>query len=304
MHRGNRDDRRWVAIAANPYSGMRPNRKAVEQFAETLKRHGLKPRIIWDPLEREVLLQDPDLPRQCRCVVAAGGDGTVCTIINDKPVIPLAVLPLGSENLFASEMGFTADAEALAQAIAIGRTRSVDLGCVRGRRFSLMVSVGFDAEVVRRVGLWRAKSGGLKRVNRLSYLKPILEALFRYPFEEIELEADGARVRGTHAFIFNLPRYPLPLALAHDAQSDDGLLDWIVLERPGALNIINYFWRLRRRKSRRRPDIIRGRARIVRITGVRTVPVQLDGDPFGFTPVEAQAVPGALQVITAYRTGG
>ena len=298
MSQTDHEDKRRVAIAANPYSGMRPNRPFVDALARALERKALDARIIWEPAERRALLADPATPQYYRCVVAAGGDGTVCAVINERPPVPLAVLPLGSENLFAREMGFINDPDALAQAIASARTRRIDLGRVGEQRFSLMVGVGFDAEVVHRVGLWRAAGAKLKRVNRLSYVKPILRSLFRYPFGQLEINADGVRILGTHALIFNLPQYALRLALPPGVQGDDGLLDWIVLRDPGAFKLLGYCRSLRRREAPAREDIICGQARAIAVSSDTRAPVQIDGDPAGFTPKEIAVLPRALEVIT------
>jgi len=89
--------------------------------------------------------------------VVADGGGTVADVINETGgALPLAVLPLGNENLFARAFGFTSDAGTLACAIAGGRTRTIDLGQANGRLFALMLGVGFDADVAHRVARWRA----------------------------------------------------------------------------------------------------------------------------------------------------
>ncbi len=106
-------------------------------------------------------------PAACDLVVAAGGDGTVNELINGlvgeaaaAPAAcpPLAVLPLGTANVLAAELGFDPVPAQIARAIARGPVRPVCLGRVRGnegpgRVFSLMAGAGFDARVVAGVGL-------------------------------------------------------------------------------------------------------------------------------------------------------
>jgi len=127
-------DKRTVAITANPYSGARRNRRYVDAMAWALREQQLDPQVIWDPIHRAEQLNDPALFDHCRCVIAAGGDGSLADVINDLARgehlagMPLAVLPMGNENLFARQFGFTRRVEATASAIARGRTLPCDLG--------------------------------------------------------------------------------------------------------------------------------------------------------------------------------
>src|SRR5208337_4128450 len=89
---------RGVLIVANPYSGSLENRRRVAALAEALVRAGFEPKELWHRAERTAELADPDLARKCNCVVVAGGDGTVAALINERPGVPVAVLPLGTEN--------------------------------------------------------------------------------------------------------------------------------------------------------------------------------------------------------------
>jgi len=292
-----------VLIAANPYSGHGPTAKRVAELAAALTDHGLEPRVIWDRGERAELLQQPDLPATCRCVVAAGGDGTVADVINEMAAAaPIAMLPSGNENLFAREFGFTRDMKQLAAVIAQGKTRRIDLARAGGRLFSLMLSVGFDAAVVHRVVEWRTNGDSLRRVRRLNYAKPIIDVLRSYRYGQVELEADGVRVIGTHAFVFNLPQYGFRMPFAPDARGDDGLLDWLVFERPGFMPMLSYFLSLVRSKHLARPDVHHGRTRRVRIIALEPMPVQMDGEAAGMTPVEVVVAGAALRVVAAHET--
>ncbi|PYM80205.1 MAG: diacylglycerol kinase [Candidatus Rokuibacteriota bacterium] len=293
-----RDDRRRIAIATNPYGGAPSHRRPAEALAAALARRGLEPHVFWERRKRRAALADPDLGRSWRCAVAVGGDGTVADVINEMPPgLPLAVLPAGNENLFARALGSPADPETLAAAILAGRTRRIDLGRAGRRLFSLMVGIGFDAEVAHRVARRRRGPGSFRPVGRWRYLLPILGALRRLPPGPVEVQADGVRARGAHCLVFNLPHYACALPLAGDARPDDGLLDWIVLERPGRLALARYSLAVLRSAHLGRPDVRHGRARHLRIVGGPLAPVQLDGDPAGFTPVEIEVLADALAVI-------
>lgn len=297
------EPRRSVVVVANPYSGSGNNLGRAEALARALREVGLEPRLVADPGERTELLTNPCVTGRCRAVVVVGGDGTVGDVINTNPAtLPLAALPSGNENLFALACGFTADVRALAEAVAAGRTRRIDLGRANGRLFSLMVTVGFDADVLHRAARWRASIASaagapLRRVTRMSYVRPIAAALWNYDASPVELEAGPDRAQGAQCFVFNLPRYALALPISPEALARDGLLDWIVLERPGRLHLARYTYAVLRSKHLGRRDVRHGRADRIRISSESPKPVQIDGEAHGVTPVEIEVAPLALPVI-------
>lgn len=298
---------RLVPILANPFSGSGPNRRRVEALVEALAAHGLEAELVWERDRRAALLADPVLAERCRCVVAAGGDGSVADVINEMspggvtPGVPFATLPMGNENLFARQYGFDGGVQRIARAIEQGRAVAADVGMVEQagerRLFTLMASAGFDAEVVHRVDRWRKAGSGLKRVNRLSYGPKIVGALAGYRYPPVTLEAGGQVVSGAHAFVFNMPQYGGGLGIARQADATDGLLDWVVFERPGLLNLAGYGLSVMLGRHLRRGDVRHGRATEVRLTAQQPVPMQVDGDPVGFTPVTVVVRRQAVRVI-------
>jgi diacylglycerol kinase family enzyme len=166
-----------------------------------------------------------------------------------------------------------------------------------------MMSVGFDAAVVHRVVEWRTSGGVLRRVNRLSYAKPIVDVLRSYRYGSVQLEVDERVVTGTHAFVFNLPQYGFQFPFAPGARGDDGWLDWFVFSRPGVRAMLNYAWAVLTTKHLVRSDVQHGRARRLRIWAHEPMPVQVDGEAAGFTPIDAEIVPGALRVLRIHQGG-
>lgn len=300
-----------VAVFANPYSGRGPNRRYVDRLAAALCGAGFEPRVVWRPDERRALLADPDLPDRCRCIVAAGGDGSIADVINEMAshglldAVPFATFPIGTENLVAREFGFARHRrrpDDLARAIAAGKTRRVDLGQAGDRLFTLMVSAGFDAQVVHRMADWRCapangNGGAIRRANRLSYAPRILACIRDYPYPPVTVEVDGERHTGSHLFIFNIPQYGGNLGIARHACCDDAHLDWVLFQRPGLLSLAGYGWTVLRGAHLRRSDVAHGRATSLRITCEAPAAIQADGDPAGFTPLDVAIRPGALRVI-------
>lgn len=287
-----------VLIVANPYSGSLANRHTVEALAEMLTRRGLKPSILWHRAERTAALAEADLAQRFRCIVAAGGDGTLSAVIHERRDLPLAVLPLGTENLFARQLGYARDPEALAAAICRCTVRELDLADANGRSFSLMLSAGFDAEVVRRHSEWRSRGSTTRRGHYVNWARPVFGALCGYHFPRIHVEADGATITGAAALVFNFPRYSLNVRFAPEAQPDDGLLDWVVLQRPGRRALLSYFLAVRRGAHLARPGVRHGRARRIVLRSEKPAPIQIDGDAAGFTPVNISVQPKALRVVS------
>lgn len=300
----------WVGIAANAGSGRGEGRRAVEVFASSLEAFRIGCRIAWTPAEREAMVADAASGGDCRCLVAAGGDGTVSALINDRPGVPIAVLPTGTENLFARHFRFDRRPERLARAIAEGRVSSLDLGVAGRRRFSLMAGVGFDADVVTRHHASRlARTGRARPTHRGAYVEPVLRSSFSYRFPELSVRIDdpGAEetIVGTTVFVFNLPRYALGLPFAPSARGDDGRLDLVVFRKPGPFRALHYLWLVLRGLHLRRDDVQHRRVLSASIRSPKAVPFQLDGDPGGVVdpssggPLDVNVLPGEVEVIVA-----
>ncbi len=297
----------WIGIAANAASGRGRGRAAVARLARELARLGLEPRVAWTPAERRGLVDDAALGG-CRCLVAVGGDGTVAALINERPEVPIAVLPAGTENLFARHFGFDRRPEHAAARIAGGTAATMDLGRSGDRRFSLMAGFGFDADVVSRHHTARVGRAGVMRpTHRAAYVEPVLRSSFGYRFPALTLTAEGVGGRretlvGTTAFVFNLPRYALGLPFAPAARGDDGWLDLVVFRDPGPFRALHYLWLVVRGLHLDRPGIAHRRVRRVAIEAADVVPVQLDGDPGGVVrpgaePWIIEVLPAAVEVI-------
>lgn len=282
-----------VAILANPRAGSGKSQRLVEALVGSLRGRGMAPKLFWQREELSERVQKGEA-ESWRCAVAAGGDGTLLEVLNRAPGVPVALLPLGNENLVARYCGIPRQPVQLAETILAGRTRQTDLGKIRDRLFCVMAGVGIDAEVVRRVH-------GRRRghINKLSYFVPIMQSLsgYSYPQIEVELVDSGERLRGSMVFVFNIPQYALSLRLAPGADCADGLLDIYVFERPGLFAFVRYLMAVLRGRQLRLPDHHHRQARRVRIASDARIPVQTDGDPAGWLPITVEAVPQALTLV-------
>ncbi len=165
-------------------------------------------------------------------VAIGGGDGTVGAAAGALAGtgIPLGVLPLGTLNHFAKDLGLPADLPGAARVVNSGRHRTVDLGEVNGRIFVNNSALGFYPRAVRerqehqhRLGKWLAMGLALLRL------------LWRFPRERLAVAADEARVsRPTPIFFVGNNRYETGLPPTWNRPALDRGELWVVLAPPGS----------------------------------------------------------------------
>jgi diacylglycerol kinase family enzyme len=241
-----------------------------------------------------------------RTVVAAGGDGTASVVRRSLPrEIPLIPVPMGTENLLARYLSQKSAAASVRAAIDRGVIVDLDLGRANGQEFLLMMSAGFDADVVRR--LHENRRGNIQHT---SYLKPILQAIRSYRYPELQLYCgdDGQAAENAAGcrwlFAFNLPVYAMGWRIAPEASGADGLLDVCTFERGSFSGGLRYLYHVLRGTHADLPDVRLARSRGFRLEAAnRTeVPYQLDGDFAGMLPVDVDVLPGQLRLLVSRRT--
>jgi diacylglycerol kinase family enzyme len=307
-HRDEGAGRQWVGITANAGSGLGAGKRRVDRLVSELARRGLPARVAWTLAERADLVAESARDPNCRCLVAAGGDGTVAALINERPTVPVTVLPAGTENLFAGHFGLGRDPARLAATIAHGRRTRIDLGLTGSRRFTLMAGIGFDADVVSRHHVTRIGRAGVARpTHRGAYVESVLRSSLQYRFPNLSVTVSdpGAEetLVGTSVFIFNLPRYALGLPFAPSARGDDGWLDLVVFREAGPFQALHYLWMVVRGVHLKRPGVYHRRVRRAVVSASEAVPVQLDGDPGGYVEAggsggwSVEVLPQAIDVL-------
>lgn len=228
-------------------------------------------------------------------VAACGGDGTVNEVVNGLAGSPtaLAVLPGGTANVWAKEVGVPWDARRAVRLIVEGERRAIDVGCAGSRRFLLMAGAGFDAHIVEHVG------AGLKRaLGASSYVAQGFRELLGYRGAEQTLRLDGREVR-TPVFwlvLGNTRSYGGAVRITNRSFVDDGLLDLCIFQDPGVLRFALYGVRILSGLQRLSHRVIWERVRTLEIEGT-PLPVQVDGELAGETPMRLHVEPGALQAI-------
>ncbi len=280
----------WVAIQANPKAGAGPGRQQINAIVDSLRERGFRPLVFTNRSRLSRILENPQYKARLHCIVAAGGDGTAGDVINRYPDCRIAILPAGTENLLARYLGIPQDGRAVAEMIAADHVRTIDLAQVGERRFSLMASIGFDAEVVHQ--LHSSRKG---HISRASYVKPIWQVMRRYAYPPLRVWIDGESTPRSAKLLLvvNLNAYALGIQPATSASENDGLLDLRLFEQGSAFQMLRYFYNVRRGTHESLGDVQSLQASRIRVESDVPVAVQVDGDPAGTTPVEITALPAA-----------
>jgi diacylglycerol kinase (ATP) len=241
-------------------------------------------------LAQELLQDPPDLLGIC------GGDGTVNEIVSrvPHPPFPVALLPAGTANVIARELGIPLNPVRALQ-IALKRTvRNVDLGDLGHgmRRFLFVAGIGFDAFVVKSVN-----PGLKKNLGIAAYAAAVLSCLRSYPFPEFEVIVGGRNYAATSCLACNARSYGGGLLFCPEADMSDGFLDILVLEGRRRLGLARFLLNAWIGKAESGAWIHRLKERTLRIEGGPDVPVQTDGELTGRLPLDINLSPSSFPLV-------
>lgn len=287
-----------VLISLNPKAGADSSERKISQLVAKLTDYGFEVEVFTD-IDRIVAETRSSLQsQQLRAVVAAGGDGTVSLLADRTPQgTPIAVLPLGTENLLAKHFRITSDVELFAELIRSGKVITTDAGRVNGKIFHSMCTAGFDADVVTR--LHKERTG---HIRHLSYAKPILRSILEYRYPELRVYCGNEKrpVKARWFFAFNFPCYAMGLPIVDDADGYDGQID-VCTFRGSSLGVgLIYLLGVIFRRHRGWRDIHYEKTTRIRVESDEEVPFQVDGDPGGTLPLEIEAMPHRLSLLVPY----
>lgn len=294
------DSAKRVLMLVNRKAGAGRGRAIVQRVVDSLAARKLETTLISDISQLYEASHQASQTGDLRAVVSAGGDGTLCAALNNTPPgTPLAVLPLGTENLLARYLNHRRTPQSIVELLTAGVVVSLDAARAGDRLFSLVVSAGLDAEVVRLVHKHRKGN-----ITHLAYMAPLLRAIGGYRFPRLRVTSlDAGQTQfdsiGCWAFAVNLPRYALNLPIAPHAVGIDGLLDTCVLGKGSFPSGMWYLGNVLMRRHHLLSSVRTARSPSFRIEAVDEleVPYQIDGDPGGVLPVEVSSVPERLQVV-------
>jgi len=268
--------RRRFLVIHNSLAGV-TRRRMVERTCEALAARGALVTLqhASSLAEDEQLAREAASAGQVDAVVAAGGDSTVRGVaagVAGTPV-PLGIIPAGTGNVLAEEIGLKRDPEAAAQCLAHGDVRDVTGGALNGVTFYEMAGIGYDARVLERLRI------GLKqRVGKAAYAWPVLAELVR-PQPRFTITLDGRQMACTWAILAKASHYAGGFVLSHErALTDPGFLAVIVnaASRGALLGVLTA---LAANRIGAHPPVKLVPCATARIAGGAALAVQIDGEP-------------------------
>ncbi len=235
-------------------------------------------------------------------VAAYGGDGTVMETASGLvgSDVPLGILPGGTANVMAIELGVPRELEAAARLLLAPdvERRALDVGRVGEEHFLLRLGTGFEAVVIE-----GAERELKDRMGTLAYILSAIKALREPPQTtyRLLLDDESVQIEGMSCLVANSGNLGLPgLALHPKIDVSDGLLDVVVIRQVDFDTLISLAASVAGVENV--PESLpHWQVRRVRIESDPVQDVQADGEMIGETPIEVEVVPQALQVVVPAR---
>jgi YegS/Rv2252/BmrU family lipid kinase len=290
----------YICYIINPKSGASSGEKLPgRQFEQYLVDRGFDVR----PNPTESLEHACELATQaaadsnCALVVVVGGDGTVREVAHglEGSGKALLIVPGGTENLLANELGLDGRLKTLIKTFEGGFIRTMDLGIANGRCFTSIAGFGFDGEVVRRVSAVRTG-----HITYFDYFWPLWRTFWEYKFDALKVEVDNEQIfegRGL-VFVGNISRYAVGLKILGRADFSDGLLDVCVYRCSSQVHLVKHSLITMAKCHPKCKDVIYRQGKSIRIScDGSDIPTEIDGDPGPALPVEIKVIPQAVKVM-------
>ncbi|MEO6847977.1 MAG: diacylglycerol kinase family protein [Chthoniobacterales bacterium] len=228
-------------------------------------------------------------------IVAAGGDGTINEVVNGigNADVCLGILPIGTMNVFAMELGIPVhDLKKAWDIIENGHLREIDLAKANDHYFVQLAGVGLDAQVVSETDL-KVK----KALGPLSYILSLAHVVARTPPVLCGETAEGRSFTGSFIMVGNGRFYGGPFTMFKEASPYDGLLDVVVFRKQSHWDIIRYMQAVFFKSHDELPDVDCFQASSLHIRSETDVPFELDGELAGTLPVHFHFAERRLKVM-------
>lgn len=304
-----------AAIIFNPEAGTRSLQTQIREAGKYLERQGWQ--ITWRQTAyagHATQLAKEAADRTDDVAVAVGGDGTINEVVNGLvgSETALGVIPAGTGNVFAVEMhipipGPLAATNSLKKAskvLANGQMRRVDVAQARfvgdhKRYFLLWAGVGIDAAISKALEVDKSHRPVMRTLGLAAWLIAGLSVLRDFRGKRMWVTVDQGRInrRMILTTISNSQLYGRFWRLSPEAKLDDGLLDVVAMEGYGLTSSIKHVVQATLGRHTKDPEVHIFRTRRVKIETRAPMPVQVDAENIGYTPVEIEVIPGALKII-------
>ena len=293
-----------IVLISNPTAKRASDRK-IAQASRYLMSKGYKVEVLFtekkghaESLAREAIKELPSL------IIAAGGDGTFNEVINGiaGSEIPMAILPLGTTNVLAKEIGIPEDVKGAMEIAVTGTTKTISLGKIAitrpsslvSRYFVLMAGIGFDGEAVFGINETFKKISG-----KGAYIYSGIKVLSGFNPRELTFDIDGKTYSGYSAIISKTAKYGGDFKITPDARLTDPTLYICLFKGKKRLDVLRYVFGIATGSHLRFKDVEYLKAKRIQIDG--NAHIQIDGDYFGMTPAKIEVAPNTLRLIYPLR---
>jgi YegS/Rv2252/BmrU family lipid kinase len=289
-------ERKEAVVIVNPTARKLPSQQRLKEARDWLAERGWE--VEWietgEP-GHATSLAGGAAERGVPLLFVCGGDGTLNDAVNGLAgsETAVAVIPAGTVNLWAREVGLLKRPIDAVRLAAEGVPRRVDLGIADSRYFLLVAGFGLDGAVARGV------SERLKeRFGATAYALSAARQAFSYRPSSATLSLDGERrvVSLLMLVAGNTRNYAGLTQITSAAMVDDGWLDVCAYTGRGRWDILRLALLTLLRQHRRSKNVLYKRARRLGIESLMPLSVQLDGDAHAGSPVEVSVAPSALWV--------
>jgi YegS/Rv2252/BmrU family lipid kinase len=293
--------KRRLVIIHNPSSGMRNKSrfsKALLCLADTqceveiLKTTGPGHATL---LTQELVERnDPDI-----VLVAAGGDGTVSEILNglNGGELPLGVIPLGTANVLARELGIGVSIEKAIQTLVESVPTPVYAAFANNKRFLLMVGAGYDSLAVAAL-----RGDQKKRYGAFAYVLAAARTMPSFRNMKLEVSVNGNRYNASTVIVSKARYYGGPFVIAMNGGIEKPRLDVLVFKGAGIVNALRYGIALLLNRVHRLPDVETFTTdKPVTLNAEENFPCQCDGDGGIFAPVTISLDPAPQMILRAVK---
>lgn len=223
----------------------------------------------------------------------AAGDPAVLVAPQRKAL--LGIVPAGTVNVLALELGLPFQVERACDVIAGGKTISLDLGEVNGRWFVLMMGAGIDALTVRNLDL-----GAKRRYKELAFVGAGLKSGLSEPPPAFLVRVDGREYRATFFVAGNSRHYAGHLGITPSADPTDGVLDLVLFNGTTRSSLAVFWLEVPSGLHLHNPNVTYLRAEgaeLIPLDGAETIWFQTDGELAGRLPATVKIDPHALEVL-------
>ena len=284
---------RRILAVFNPAAG-RNRRSRFDQVVAGLREMGCFVTVVETTAPGHAERIAREAPDEFDVIAAAGGDGTVNEVVNGLvgKSLALGIIPLGTANVLADEIGLSRNMSAITRTLAVGPIRPIHVGRVNGRRFVMMAGAGFDANVVNGVSL------ALKKlIGPLAYVWQSAVQAFREDGAGCAVTIDGTAYETVSVVACNGRRYGGPFIAAPEASLTEDRLHVVLMQGRGWFNTARYGIALILGRIAKLHDVRLIKGREILVTGIAGRPVQADGDIVAHLPAQISVDPEPVRLI-------